>query len=237
MGCETLYRTGDLVRLLPSGDIEYLGRVDSQIKIRGFRIGWARSANPGQLPGRTQAAALVRDRADGQRQIVACYVSSSPALTHRAARTAAPEAARLHDTGGPAGPRRAAAEPERQGRSQGAARSESPVSAAATAQREYVAPRTPQEEALCNIWEDTLGCGPVSVRDSFFDLGGDSILKPVGVGARAAGWPVDFCAAAVRSKTVHSLLREVTGSSNDLPPPSAPLSLVSDADRARLPAG
>ncbi len=238
VGCETLYRTGDLVRLLPSGDIEYLGRVDSQIKIRGFRIELGEIEQTlASCQGVREAAALVRDGADGQRQIVACYVSSSPALTPTALREQLRQ--RLPDYMIPAVLLALDALPLNQnGKVDRKALLDRSLRSAPLQppQREYVAPRTPQEEALCNIWEDTLGCGPVSVHDSFFDLGGDSILSlSVLARARQAGLSISVQQLFVH-KTVHSLLREVTGSSNDLPPPSAPLSLVSDADRARLPA-
>ena len=74
---ERLYRTGDLVRYLPGGTIDYQGRADRQIKLRGFRI------EPGEIeaqfaciPGVAQCAVVVRDAGAGDRRLVAYVVPS-----------------------------------------------------------------------------------------------------------------------------------------------------------------
>ena len=235
-GCDTLYRTGDLVRLLASGDIEYLGRIDSQIKIRGFRIELGEVEQTLlSCEGVREAAALVRDGEDGQRQIVACYVPASAALTTAALRQQLRQ--RLPDYMVPAVLLTLDALPlNENGKVDRKALLRHSFAQHQPAAHEYVAPRTPQEEVLCDIWQDVLGCGPVSLHDSFFDLGGDSILSlSVLSRARQAGLSFTVQQLFVH-KTVHALLREVAGRDDDTPPASAPLGLLSAADRARLPA-
>ncbi|MET0647237.1 MAG: amino acid adenylation domain-containing protein [Pyrinomonadaceae bacterium] len=179
-----LYRTGDTGRRLSDGDIEYLGRCDQQVKIQGFRIelGEVEAALAG-LPGVRAAAVVVREGGDG-RKYLAGYVAGDGASTAQELR--AHLQARLPGYMIPATltwverfeltpngkiDRRALPEPERE-----------------TDGRTHVAPRTPAERALAEVWERVLGVERVGVDDNFFDLGGDSILSiHVVAAARRAG--------------------------------------------------
>ncbi len=169
-----LYRTGDLVRQRPDGAVEFLGRLDGQVKMRGFRI------EPGEieaalvtLPGVLEAVVVVHeDRSAGgagERRLVA-YVAGE--VTADALRTALRE--RLPDYMVPAAfvtlatlpltpngkvDRKALPAPERPGSEEG-----------------YQAPRTPVEEILAGIWAELLGLEWVGADDHFFELGGHSLL-------------------------------------------------------------
>ncbi len=129
-----LYRTGDLARFRPSGAIEFLGRIDRQVKVRGFRI------EPGEVesalascPGIGEAVVVVRDDA-AEKSLVAYLTPSSP-LADEAAGTGARrrgprpprrDAARLHGALGLHGPPGPASHAERQGGPRGSAGSGCP---------------------------------------------------------------------------------------------------------------
>ncbi|XYI02620.1 non-ribosomal peptide synthase/polyketide synthase [Sorangium sp. So ce1128] len=171
-----LYRTGDLSRWLPDGSIEYLGRLDHQVKLRGFRIELGEIETAlGQHPGVREAAAIVREDAPGVKRLVAYVVARrEPApssdelrdhLTAKLPEYMVPGAYVLLD----AMPLTTSGKVDRKALP-------APDSALQGGDRAFVAPRGPAEEALAAIWAQVLGRERVSVEDSFFALGGDSIL-------------------------------------------------------------
>ncbi|XXX82517.1 amino acid adenylation domain-containing protein [Sorangium sp. So ce134] len=177
-----LYRTGDLARYLPSGEIEFLGRIDDQVKIHGHRIELGEiAAALGQHPAVREVAVVAREDAPGDRRLVAYVVPRAargapaedeqalvPALRALAQRTLpsfmVPSAfVRLDAL--PTSPngkvdRRALPAP-------GGARTE--------LGRPFVAPRSELEEALAGLWKELLRVERVGVHDSFFELGGSSL--------------------------------------------------------------
>jgi amino acid adenylation domain-containing protein len=169
-----LYRTGDLARFLPDGAVEYLGRLDHQVKLRGFRIELGEiEAAVARHPGVREAAAVLREDRPGDRRIVAYVVGSEGAAPGVAElrtflKDFLPEpmvpAAVVRLEALPLTPsgkvdRRALPAPD-----QGALQT-----------GELVAPRSPLEALLASIWAEVLGIEQVSVHDSFFDLGGNSL--------------------------------------------------------------
>ncbi|MFL6290863.1 MAG: non-ribosomal peptide synthetase, partial [Thermoanaerobaculia bacterium] len=168
---ERLYRTGDLARWLPDGRIEFLGRVDFQVKIRGVRIelGEIETALT-QQPGVESAVVLAREDG-GEKRLVAYVVGplgqTSAEELRRALQRTLPEsmlpsafvfleAFPLTQQGKV--DRRALPAPER------------------SRQGELVAPRTPLEEEVAQVWRDVLKVDRVGVSDSFWELGGHSLL-------------------------------------------------------------
>ena len=180
-----MYRTGDLVCWGADGQLQYLGRADEQVKIRGYRIelGEIQAALAG-LDGVEQAVVIAREDRPGDKRLVGYVTESATGQSIPAAARAA-LADRLPAYMVPAAvvvldalpltvngklDTRALPAPEYQDGDQ------------------YRAPADAVEEILAGIYAQVLGLERVGVDDSFFDLGGDSILSmQVVAQARAAG--------------------------------------------------
>ncbi|WP_414676466.1 amino acid adenylation domain-containing protein, partial [Longimicrobium sp.] len=172
-----LYRTGDRARWRADGELEFLGRTDAQVKIRGIRI------EPGEVesallehPGVREAAVVAREAPSGiagDRRLVGYVVAAagdplSPAALREHLRARLPEhmvpSAVVQLESLPLTPsgkldRKALPELEHAGEGD-----------------RYVAPRTPTEEVLAGIWAEVLRLERVGIRDDFFALGGHSLL-------------------------------------------------------------
>ncbi|HEX9939295.1 MAG TPA: non-ribosomal peptide synthetase, partial [Longimicrobium sp.] len=168
-----MYRTMDRVRRHANGELEYLGRADFQVKVRGFRI------EPGEIearlaehPGVRAPIVLVREDAPGDQRLVAYYLGDAPVAVdalqaHLADRLPGymVPAAYVWLEAYPLTPngkvdRRALPAPEGD----------------AYATRHYEAPVGEVEEALAGMWAELLGVERVGRRDHFFELGGHSLL-------------------------------------------------------------
>jgi amino acid adenylation domain-containing protein/non-ribosomal peptide synthase protein (TIGR01720 family) len=167
------YRTGDLCRWRDDGLLDFLGRADHQVKVRGVRI------EPGEIeavlrqyPGVQSAAVTAPERAPGDRVLVAYVVAADPEVTveallaHARARLPAalipPTVVRIE-----AMPLLPNGKIDRHALPAPKLSSGSPQSSA---------PRTPIEELLATIWSDVLGVRQVGRDDHFFALGGHSLL-------------------------------------------------------------
>ncbi|MGW0393348.1 non-ribosomal peptide synthetase, partial [Streptomyces sp. NPDC003042] len=167
-----MYRTGDLVRWNRDGQLEYLGRTDTQVKLRGMRIEPAEiEVAMTRLPGIAQAAVLVREDTPGERRLVGYAVpepgtAADPAALRRRLRELLPEyMVPAAVTVLPALPLTTNGKLDHRAL---------PVPAYhATSGR---APRTPREEALCRLFAEVLELDLVGPDDGFFDLGGHSLL-------------------------------------------------------------
>lgn len=183
-----LYRTGDLVRYLPDGTLEFLGRIDDQVKVRGFRIELGEiEATLLDHPGVREAAVLVREDRPGEKQLVA-YLSEKQTdepLTVGDLRNFLKSMLPDYMVPSvfiilPALPLTPNAKVDRKS----LAARQIEAEQRARLENVYLAPRTPQEAILSEIWSQLLGHANVGIQDNFFELGGDSILS-IQVTARA----------------------------------------------------
>ncbi len=169
---ERMYKSGDLARYLPDGNIEYMGRIDHQVKVRGFRIELGEIETVLMQHTDIQAnVVIVREDTPGDKRLVAYIVSEKkldPAELRIFLKTGLPDymlpSAFVFLENIPLTPngkinRKALPAP-------GMLRNEVG----------YVAPRTPTEKKLAQLWAKTLHLNKVGIHDNFFELGGDSLL-------------------------------------------------------------
>jgi natural product biosynthesis luciferase-like monooxygenase protein/amino acid adenylation domain-containing protein len=233
-----MYQTGDLARSRSGRDMEYLGRMDHQVKIRGFRIelGEIESALACH-PAVRQNVVIAMDGSAGDKRLVAYVVANEQPgptigelrsfLRDRLPYYMAPAAfvfiEALPLTSNGKLDRRALPAP-------GTVRPE--------LDEAFVAPETPEEKALAEIWARVLGLERVGIDDNFFALGGDSIRSiQVLSGAQQSG--LNF---SLQQLFQHQTIRElaqvlsVTEPGGEITEPPAPFSLLFEADRLRMPA-
>ena len=170
---ERLYRTGDAVRCLPDGSLEFLGRLDQQIKLHGFRIELGEIESVlAKVDGIRQAVVILREDRPGDKRLIAYYTGhtdlSSTSLV-QALKAALPSymipSAFLRLEKFPLTPnakldRKALPRPE----------GKRPLLA-----QDFIAPRTVTEKQLADVWCDLLQLEEIGIDDSFFDLGGNSL--------------------------------------------------------------
>ena len=213
-----LYRTGDRVRWRAGGTLEFLGRADDQVKVRGFRI------EPGEVeavlaehPGVRECAVVARRDGGGDRRLVAYVVANGTdagelrAFLGRSLPDWMVPAAFVPMESLPLSPtgkldRRAL-----------------PAPPDAIAGREMVAPRDAAEEILAAVWAEVLGLARVGVHDNFFDLGGDSILS-IQVIARAREHGIEL---TPRQMFQHQTVAEQAAAAGTAAPVDAEQGMVS----------
>lgn len=170
-----LYRTGDLARWLPDGTMEFLGRADRQIKLRGFRLELGEiEAVLIQHPAVGQAA-VVLDQRPGQEPRLVAYVTGRGGLFPDPADLRRHLQQHLPEYMVPAVLAPVAAIPLNANGKVDVAALPAAETTPSADRPPIVAPRDPVEAKLAAIWEKTLGLAPVGVHDSFFQLGGHSM--------------------------------------------------------------
>ncbi|WP_445299506.1 amino acid adenylation domain-containing protein [Microcoleus sp. B3-A4] len=173
---QRLYKTGDLARYLSDGNIEFLGRLDHQVKIRGFRIEQGEvESTLLQHPTVRETTVIAREDIPGDKRLVA-YVVPNPEQTptidelrrflkQKLPDYMVPSAFVLLDalplTPNGKVDRRALPAPDQ-------SRPDQSVT--------FVAPRSPIEQQLVDIWAEVLRLEQVGIHDNFFELGGHSLL-------------------------------------------------------------
>ncbi|AFY82811.1 non-ribosomal peptide synthetase [Oscillatoria acuminata] len=168
-----LYKTGDVARYRPDGTLEYIGRVDNQVKIRGFRIELGEIESVlAKNPEVRQGVVIAREDTPGDTWLVA-YVVLHPQAEPNSSQWRQLLKQQLPDYMIPAAfvvldtlpltpngkiDRKALPAPSRQGK------------------EAHIAPATPLEQQLTEIWAQVLGLEQVGVEENFFELGGHSLL-------------------------------------------------------------
>jgi amino acid adenylation domain-containing protein len=170
-----MYRTGDLVRRRTDGVVEYLGRLDHQVKVRGFRV------EPGEIetvllahPGVKDACVVVHTHTEAGKRLTAFYVCAENV-----------GAADLRELLGRSLPpymvpsvfaRLEALPLTRNGKVDRAALAARQIRERPETNADFRAARTPVERQVADLWADLMGLDEVGVDDDFFELGGDSLL-------------------------------------------------------------
>ncbi|WP_442938107.1 amino acid adenylation domain-containing protein [Nostoc sp.] len=204
-----LYKTGDLARYLPDGNIKYLGRIDNQVKIRGFRIELGEIEELLNQNDDVQAACVIaREDNPGDKRLVAYVVGDKQHpptinqlrsfLSSQLPQYMIPHAFVILESlpltpNGKIDRRALRAPDSREG-----------------LEISFVAPRTPIEEMLAQIWASVLKVEQVGIHDNFFELGGDSILS-IQIIARANQLRIQISPKQLFMHQTISKLAEVAG--------------------------
>ncbi|HSG40674.1 MAG TPA: condensation domain-containing protein, partial [Thermoanaerobaculia bacterium] len=208
---ERLYKTGDLARYLSNGELEYLGRLDHQVKVRGFRVELGEIEAALLAHPDIQDAAVLALGEGGDRRLVA-YVVGDPLELRGYLKEKLPEymvpSAFVALDALPLTPngktdRRALAKVEPERTVEGS-----------------IAPRTAAESRLAEIWCEVLGLEAVGVQDDFFDLGGHSLLATQLVSRVRESFGVELPLRRLfEVSTVESLAAELAGTTAAVAPP------------------
>jgi amino acid adenylation domain-containing protein len=200
-----MYRTGDVARWTADGELEYLGRADAQVKLRGFRVELGEIEDAlADHPAVAQAAAAVH----GQ-WLVGYVVPADPATPLDADDIRDRLAARLPEYMVPAQVVRLEVLPLTPNGKLDRKALPAPDIAHTTGR----APRTPQEEILCRLFAEVLGVPEVSIDDDFFALGGHSLLVTRLAGRIRAALDTDIeLSVLFEATTVAKLASRLTGS-------------------------
>jgi len=205
-----LYKTGDLARYLSDGNIEYVDRIDNQVKVRGFRIELGEiEAALSQHPDVREAAVVVREDEPGNKCLVAYAVLGQEDAIVAASELRAFLKDKLPEYMLPSAfvllealpltpngkvDRKALRAPDTENL---------PLNAA-------FAPRTREEQLLAEIWSQVLGVKQVGIRDNFFELGGHSLLATQLIAKVREAFQVELPLRSLfQSPTVESLAEAI----------------------------
>ena len=169
---KTMYHTGDLACWRADGEIEYLGRIDTQVKIRGLRIELGEIENVMSSFAEIQLTAVADKRDENNRQYLVGYYTSEQEIDEKELRNHL--SSKLPKYMVPnyfmrldAMPMTASGKTDRKNLL---------VPDFTMQERKYVAPESPIEKKLANIWQKHLQIDKIGKNDDFFDCGGDSLI-------------------------------------------------------------
>jgi amino acid adenylation domain-containing protein/non-ribosomal peptide synthase protein (TIGR01720 family) len=180
-----LYRTGDLARRGVNGDIEFLGRNDDQVKVRGYRVELGEIEAALTRHPQVREAAVVARGDSGERRLTAYFVPEGGAVAPSASDLREHLKRQLPDYMLPASFTPLGALPLTANGKVDRRALPAPDPSRPELREEYAPPRTRAEELLAGLWARALGVEMVGIHDDFFELGGDSILS-IQISNRAA---------------------------------------------------
>jgi acyl-coenzyme A synthetase/AMP-(fatty) acid ligase/acyl carrier protein len=205
-----LYRSGDLARYLPDGNIEFLGRIDHQVKIRGHRVELGEvEAVLGEHPAVSEVVILAKEDLSNEKRLVA-YIVLHPEQTVTVSELREFLKKKLPDHMIPAAyvplnelPLTANRKLDRQALP-------APEPGRPQMEQAFVAPRTAAEMVMARIWSDLLNVEQVGIHDNFFELGGHSLLATQVISQVRSTFQVEIPLRRLFERpTVASLLDEV----------------------------
>jgi amino acid adenylation domain-containing protein/non-ribosomal peptide synthase protein (TIGR01720 family) len=173
---EKMYATGDLVRWNAEGNLEYIGRMDDQLKIRGFRVelGEIEHCLSGYKGVKQSVVIVVKEKDQGNKRLVG-YITEQRSESVKIEELMAYVKKQLPEYMVPILITKLKSLPLTvNGKIDKKALPELDLKRL-TVESGYIKPSTPEQIALVNIWEDVLGVKRVGVSDNFFDLGGHSL--------------------------------------------------------------
>jgi amino acid adenylation domain-containing protein len=207
-----MYRTGDLARLLPDGNLEFAGRTDRQVKVRGYRVEpGAVEAALARQSGVDRAVVVVEQDDVGRKRLVGHAVPSGTADEGLGARLRASLAAELPGYAIPDTilvhttlPVTAHGKVDRSALTSAGPRPRAVANA-------YVPPATPLQRRLTELWSALLDTAPVGIDDDFFDLGGHSLLAAELLDVMHQELGVEIPATALYLRSTVAELSEAVG--------------------------
>jgi amino acid adenylation domain-containing protein len=248
VGKGKMYKTGDLVKWLPDGNIEFINRIDNQVKLRGFRIELGEIENQlGAISGVREAVVLCREDEGHAKRLVAYVVPTEKFAADDSANASTSDkealsqlklkmAAEYIDTLNGCLPEYMVPQVvvfmdqfplSPNGKVN---RRTLPVPEEADLQKQqYVAPRNEIEQTLCGIWQEVLGLEQVGIHDSFFGLGGHSLLAIRLISMVREKLEVEIPVRILFDKATVASLAEVLPEYND----ALVLDTIAIADRAQ----
>ncbi|MDR6226881.1 non-ribosomal peptide synthetase [Desmospora profundinema] len=203
---EKLYRTGDLVRRLPDGAIQFLDRIDQQVKIRGHRIELGEiESRILEFPGVSKAAVTARTDEQGHSHLCAYVVSDGEwtvdQLNRHLSKALPAYMIPTHYVGLDVLPLTPNGKVDRRALPLPSARSESVVTEA---------PATETEKRLLQLWQEVLGIDRIGIRDPFFEVGGHSLKAALLLSRIRREWNVELPLSALfEHSTVERLARYI----------------------------
>jgi amino acid adenylation domain-containing protein len=228
-----LYRTGDHARWLSDGVVQFLGRADAQVKVRGYRVELGEiEAALASHPGVREAAATVHVDAGGERRLVGYVVARSerqPSISELRNFLLA----KLPDYMAPSSfvfldslPLTASGKVNRQALPL-------PDQSRPELDQAFVAPQTPAEQMIAGVWREVLGTEQIGVDDNFFELGGHSLLATQVVGRLSEAFGFELPLRAIfESPTIAGLSEKIAtavrSEQNITLPPILPVSRDQD---------